>query len=311
MSQTTSSISIDPTIPSKDSLPSNHVRHSLYLFMARLTAKNQGILKSIETSSIATMSNSASTFLSLPKEIRLMIYDHVFAQDYFLNWPPVQSKVRVPGNHLSILSTCSLIRAEAELMLNKTIFHFHYARSKDKQQQSFQIAVDEDFGPERMTLWNPTPAQMMHIDIVVDRVMNGRPIVPVVSLTSQFAGSAKLRSTFNILLRPFNSPFCRSDSEIVQAISTLTGFQKVRVEFQVTTYFPTFYQRRKAIYQDTSWRDVAAKFGPIEFDRRRIYDETVEQVVERLELGLGKGVVEDMDTTAVLYARCAEFRPRR
>lgn len=92
----------------------------------------------------------------------------------------------------------------------------------------------------------------------------------------------------------------------MSALATLTGFESVLIGFKTVPTGPM----ELTPGPEMPWRDVAAALGPVYERRRERLEEVMRAVVGRLEVGLGRGEVRDMEAQGVLYAREVEFRPR-
>ncbi|KAL8693315.1 MAG: hypothetical protein Q9218_001834 [Villophora microphyllina] len=261
------------------------------------------LLSVLEEATEPKMPNEPLTLLSLPREIRLIIYTYLFSERYICHWPAKRLGVvsaETPANSLNILQTCTTIHAEALHILNtRTVIRF---------------CIPLEYDLERATLANLRFENLMNVQITTCGPLletvekSDRLDENLLLLLSHFASPSTLRSAFSIRLDPGSRRTKRGDSEIIKALGTLTGFKSVVIRF-ISTPLHLLFKRRK-VNPDTPWRDVARIMGPTFQDMRERYEEAVATAVQRLQQGLGEGFMRDLEAKQVLYAREVEFRPR-
>lgn len=239
------------------------------------------------------MPGEGLTLLCLPREIREIVYRYIFNDRYCRDWPP-DSPV-TPASSLNILRTCTTIHAEAS--------HTFYTRS------IFWFRIPHQDTPELGTFGDLNTKRLMNIQIgswMANReaiASSERLDKNLFSVISLFSGSSVPRSTFRILLYPSWRRVEDPESEVITALGTLTGFQSVVIQFVTMPV-------GRRIDPDTPWRNAAGIAGPVCVAYREKKEEGVCRVTQRLQAELGSGVIKDMDSKGVLYAREVEFRPR-
>ncbi|KAG8528224.1 uncharacterized protein KY384_007141 [Bacidia gigantensis] len=232
---------------------------------------------------------------SLPKEIRLIIYDYLFTPQYFRQWPSSRAIDTIP-NSLSILRTCTAIKNEASYFLySSRTFQFHLPNSLDNTRT---ILPDSAF------------KNLMNIYIATWEMGSLRGRVPdqmsenLATLLSRFSGSSILRSRLTIVLDPSKQALCKPESEVVDSLGKLNGFQKVLVEFKADLW-------RSRHLLDRA-RRAGRLWDPTRQTECEFYDEIVGKIMHRVELGLGEGkVCSDIPSAqGPQYVRWVEFKPR-
>ncbi|KAL6720602.1 hypothetical protein ACLMJK_002526 [Lecanora helva] len=250
------------------------------------------------------MPDKDSSFLALPKEIRLLIYEYLLKPRYVRHWPTALPDLEPNDKSLNMLRTCHTVYHEfADLLSTRSVFRFR---------------IYPNGGSEPLTqLLGPKPSYqyLRHIQVtssmfdVGSGVSSGLTTADrqLPALLHHFSTSYP-RSTFSMLFNPiWNCISCVSkshDVEVLQALSGLVGFDSVELQFRVPLV------SKKKCLEEKPWREVAARPRRTVMASEQI-DECVVRVMLRLELALGEWTISDIEARGLSYARRVELRPSR
>lgn len=175
-----------------------------------------------------------SSFLRLPTELRLMVYDHLLAAD-------------LPSRHPSILSICQLIRNEAEPILYDTTTTFHLREAP--HDYIIQSPLNRPLCCKRLKnkFWHF--ARYIQANSVALRKFKGIKIfLPTLEVTSYTRGTpVPIDGLLYILGSLLEGSTALRTLEIVQEVENTSGKRVKRVDRFGYENAPFFYPRTTII----------------------------------------------------------------